>query len=260
MLDLHPLARLALAAPAPTARRRCAALADGPAGRAGPSRRPTCRRNSCPRCLTTSRMRRGGAPPIHEAGHAIVTTALGTGRGGLPASDRDGRHHGTRRRHLAMTAADFHALRAVHLAGRAAEQLVFGAPGAGSGGPADSDLAQATRLALAEELSAGLGSHGTLWFGAELEPRDMLLLPLPTRDAAAGPAGGGRGTGDGDPGRASAACWRTSPTCLAPRRLLEGDAAGRPAGAGGEARYRCKRRRRGDLRRRCKGPSARVLL
>lgn len=48
------------------------------------------------------------------------------------------------------------------LAGRAAEKLVLGCISAGAGGAAESDLARATALACATDLSFGLGAE-TLW-------------------------------------------------------------------------------------------------
>ena len=48
------------------------------------------------------------------------------------------------------------------MAGRAAERLVLGAVSAGAGGPPDSDLALATRVALDLETRYGLGAEGPL--------------------------------------------------------------------------------------------------
>lgn len=52
---------------------------------------------------------------------------------------------------------------AAMLAGHAAELVILGDVSAGSGGPADSDLGQATRLAAMAEASLGLGETGLVW-------------------------------------------------------------------------------------------------
>jgi hypothetical protein len=52
------------------------------------------------------------------------------------------------------------------LAGRAAERLMLGRPSGGAGGQEDSDIAEATRRAVAIELSLGLGESGPLWHGS----------------------------------------------------------------------------------------------
>ena len=49
------------------------------------------------------------------------------------------------------------------LAGRAAEELVFGDTTAGAGGSEESDLGRATLLALRLESSYGLGASGLVW-------------------------------------------------------------------------------------------------
>ncbi|MFX0543629.1 hypothetical protein ACEWPM_018265 [Roseovarius sp. S4756] len=51
------------------------------------------------------------------------------------------------------------------LAGRAAETIVFGNAGAGSGGSEASDLARATRLAMHNDTRLGLGHESLLWRG-----------------------------------------------------------------------------------------------
>jgi ATP-dependent Zn protease len=52
---------------------------------------------------------------------------------------------------------------AVLLAGRAAELLVLGEASCGAGGPFDSDLGKATRLATRIETRFGLGADGPIW-------------------------------------------------------------------------------------------------
>jgi cell division protease FtsH len=109
---------------------------------------------------------------VHEAGHAVLGAALRLGRiermaisasGGEPAS-RPVVSHGT--------LGDINNEICHDLAGRAAERLVFGEVSAGAGGPAASDLSQATRRALAIETTLGLGELGSLWMPA---PETVLL-------------------------------------------------------------------------------------
>ncbi|MRX51365.1 hypothetical protein GI374_13120 [Paracoccus sp. S-4012] len=65
--------------------------------------------------------------------------------------------------------AEFEADLTRHLAGRAAERLIFGDISSRSGGPASSDLAEATRLALHIDARLGLGSEGPIWRGRDLD-------------------------------------------------------------------------------------------
>lgn len=63
----------------------------------------------------------------------------------------------------------------VMLAGRAAEQLLFGAPGKGSGGAGNSDLALATRIAAAMVGSLGYaGPHALVYLAPMREPEAVL--------------------------------------------------------------------------------------
>jgi ATP-dependent Zn protease len=128
---------------------------------------------------------RGGAPELpaevrrrfayHEAGHAIAALTLGVfepmavsigGTGGLAEIEPGGR--------VPQTRAHIEGILVFLLAGRAAEQLVFGETTAGAGGSADSDLARATSLALRLETIYGLGSQGLVWLGHEISERDLL--------------------------------------------------------------------------------------
>lgn len=103
---------------------------------------------------------------IHEAGHALAliglnlgtiqTISVGIGAGGFIESNI--RQHATKdeewiNRMLAFT-----------LAGRAAEVLILGGAGMGSGGTDNSDLAQATQLALDAETSLGFGKKHPLLY------------------------------------------------------------------------------------------------
>ncbi|WP_051337435.1 AAA family ATPase [Leisingera daeponensis] len=73
--------------------------------------------------------------------------------------------------------ADFDRQMTIHLAGRAAERLVFGTISAGAGGGPNSDLAKAARLSLAMDHELGLGIHGNAWFG----PQDPARLTASER-------------------------------------------------------------------------------
>ena len=62
------------------------------------------------------------------------------------------------------------------LAGRAAEQLVFGEATAGAGGSEASDLARATLLATRLETAYGLGFLGLVCIPGDTGNRDLLLF------------------------------------------------------------------------------------
>lgn len=120
-------------------------------------------------------MRRRAA--IHEAGHAIVMTALGLGQvKALRLSPGGGE---TRMRWFdSDSTRDLLQRRcAGHLAGRAAEILLLGTASGGAGGTEDSDLHQATRLVMQCEISLGLGSMGHLSVGAPPPTTTLLSLP-----------------------------------------------------------------------------------
>lgn len=109
---------------------------------------------------------------IHECGHAIVAAALGTGTvTGIQLTRMGGV---TRRRNdgpLALL-GQLEAELAIKLAGRTAERLIFGEASAGSGGDLNSDLGQATSLALSLDTRLGLGAYGPIWL--DLPPEIML--------------------------------------------------------------------------------------
>lgn len=124
-------------------------------------------------------MRRRAA--LHEAGHAIIIAVLGLGivkalRIGAEGGETITRWHPTE-----QTAAQAHRQCMAHLGGRAAELLMLGDASAGAGGDPEADLARATRLLLACELSLGLGDHGHLSIGADPDLRLLLSLPSATR-------------------------------------------------------------------------------
>ncbi len=116
---------------------------------------------------------------VHEAGHAIMGTALQLGRIDSIQITADG--GAILRQPIAHQGllADIEAEMAYSLAGRAAEHLIFGEVSAGSGGPETSDLAKATRYALDIETTYGLGYEGLLW---QSKPNEALLTTPAIRD------------------------------------------------------------------------------
>lgn len=114
---------------------------------------------------------------VHEAGHVLVHHVLGLGSiASVTIDDPSGRGYGSLGfEPKAMDqSAWFHDTLAMLLAGRAAEVLVFGVPGAGAGGSDESDLARATSLAFALERTVGLGSEHPLLYRAHREPTLVL--------------------------------------------------------------------------------------
>ena len=103
---------------------------------------------------------------IHEAGHAITSWSYGETITRISLSPSGG----TIERDVPPNAglpADFECQLYIHLAGRAAERLIFGVVSAGAGGGATSDLAQAARMVLAMDFELGLGAFGNGWFGPQ---------------------------------------------------------------------------------------------
>ena len=109
---------------------------------------------------------------VHEAGHTIVSAALRLGTIQRMSISRNGGEVASRPVIGHGLLADIEAEICHDLAGRAAETLIFGDASAGAGGPASSDLSQATRRALAIETSWGLGDLGPLWMST---PETLLL-------------------------------------------------------------------------------------
>ncbi len=103
---------------------------------------------------------------IHESGHALAliglnlgtiqTISVGTGAGGFIESNI--------RQHATQDEEWINRMLAFTLAGRAAEVLVLGSAGMGSGGTDQSDLAQATNLALDAETNLGFGKYHPLLY------------------------------------------------------------------------------------------------
>ncbi|MCA0858784.1 AAA family ATPase [Phaeobacter italicus] len=103
---------------------------------------------------------------VHESGHAIAAWIFGE----TVNQVRVAAAGGTIERDVPLNAglpADFECQLYIHLAGRAAERLIFGVVSAGAGGGATSDLAQAARMVLAMEFELGLGAFGNGWFGPQ---------------------------------------------------------------------------------------------
>ncbi|MEC8574169.1 MAG: AAA family ATPase, partial [Pseudomonadota bacterium] len=113
---------------------------------------------------------------VHESGHAITSSSYGETITRISLSPSGG----TIERDVPPNAglpADIECQLYIHLAGRAAERLIFGTVSAGAGGGATSDLAQAAQIALAVDHELGLGAYGNGWFG----PQDPAQLAEPDR-------------------------------------------------------------------------------
>lgn len=114
---------------------------------------------------------------IHESGHAVVHHALRLGPiHGLNIDTAGGGGYSQ----LGFTASGSDMLEyredmlAMLMAGRAAEQIVVGSVSSGSGGSDDSDLARATKLALAMERSLGFGAIQPLLYRDDKDPTAVL--------------------------------------------------------------------------------------
>jgi ATP-dependent Zn protease len=102
---------------------------------------------------------------IHECGHAIVGTALGTYEIGFVKIGAKGGVCNLNKRDELVTRTVLQHKMMVNLAGRAAELLLFNDAGTGSGGGFESDIARATSTAVDLIASLGLGDCGPVWFG-----------------------------------------------------------------------------------------------
>jgi cell division protease FtsH len=102
---------------------------------------------------------------LHEAGHVLVGLLSGLPDPKAVRLTPDGGAVDWPRRAIVTRARALAELRTL-LAGRAAEEVFCHAPSTGAGAGADSDLAQATRLASAMELEYGLGDGGLIWHPA----------------------------------------------------------------------------------------------
>ena len=113
---------------------------------------------------------------IHEAGHAVVHHALKLGP--IHGINIDTAHGGYSQLGFTASGSDtlgYHEdMLAVLMAGRAAEQIVTESVSSGSGGADHSDLARATRLALAMERSLGFGTIQPLLYREDKDPASVL--------------------------------------------------------------------------------------
>jgi cell division protease FtsH len=101
---------------------------------------------------------------LHEAGHAIVAAIKGTAAPRVLAIGSGGGRIDMEGNPRALTRDGVMGTLCCLMGGRAAEQLVLGEYSAGAGGGSDSDLAKATQIATAAEISWGLGSS-RVWLG-----------------------------------------------------------------------------------------------
>lgn len=113
---------------------------------------------------------------VHEAGHAIVHHVLKLGPiHGITIDMPDGGYSLLAfQRSGSDTLSYREDLLAMLMAGRAAEQIVFSSVSVGSAGSEDSDLARATRLALAMERSLGFGAVQPLLYREDQHPTPVL--------------------------------------------------------------------------------------
>ncbi|OIQ70872.1 ATP-dependent zinc metalloprotease FtsH [mine drainage metagenome] len=109
----------------------------------------------------------------HEAGHAIICAKLGLGRVRALRLTPSGGQAEVDLRPTAGLREDIDALLIYQLAGRAAERMICGNASGGAGGPSDSDLARATKTAIAAEVSLGLAKT-LVW-----QPADSTALKDP---------------------------------------------------------------------------------
>lgn len=111
---------------------------------------------------------------VHETGHCIASLHLKLGQIRQVSIEASGTATGIFEAEADMeilTEARALDLLCIHLAGRAAEQVMLGSISLGSGGSAGSDLAIATELALALETRLGSGSAWPLLY------RDETTIP-----------------------------------------------------------------------------------
>ncbi|WP_291732807.1 AAA family ATPase [Leisingera sp. F5] len=113
---------------------------------------------------------------IHESGHAVAAWIFGETITQISLSPSGGRIERDVPPNPGL-GTDFDRQLYVHLAGRAAERLIFGTVSAGAGGSATSDLGKAARMVLAMDFELGLGAFGNGWF----VPQDPAQLAEPDR-------------------------------------------------------------------------------
>ncbi len=125
----------------------------------------------------------------HEAGHALIAAVTSPGalamvsiRAGSGGSSSLGGTEISSPGHGQGLPSDVDGVLMRMLGGRAAETLIFGQCGAGSGGPKHSDLAQATLIAASAELCWGLGPR--LSWICDPEPETLGHILAVHRDIA----------------------------------------------------------------------------
>ncbi len=96
---------------------------------------------------------------VHEAGHAVMLLSQGIVPACLSIVDASGGKVAYERSDGEGLPENLYQRLLVHLAGRAAEDIVFGSVSLGAGGPDASDLGKATRLLATIEGRLGLGSR-----------------------------------------------------------------------------------------------------
>jgi cell division protease FtsH len=113
---------------------------------------------------------------VHEAGHAVVHHTLKLGPiQGITIDMPDGGYNLLSFHRAGSDTLGYREdLLAMFMAGRAAEQIVFCSVSVGSAGAEESDLARATRLALAMERSLGLGAVQPLLYRDDKDPTPVL--------------------------------------------------------------------------------------
>ncbi len=115
---------------------------------------------------------------VHEAGHVLAGHLLG-----LPEARfvriTPGDGYVLRSRPMFRIPETVHRLICSHVAGRIAEELIFDIPCDGAGNGPESDLAQATRLAVEAECAHGFG-ESLAWVDPDT-PFHTLPLPVQTR-------------------------------------------------------------------------------
>jgi len=113
---------------------------------------------------------------IHEAGHAVVSVEVGQPIAviSIRASDTEGGFLKRGRRGFFTTSHGIYDETVCLLAGRAAEEVVFGEATSGAGGSAGSDLALATWLTMRAASDLGLDEeHGLVWEGMPERHADL---------------------------------------------------------------------------------------
>jgi cell division protease FtsH len=115
---------------------------------------------------------------VHEAAHALVHLAIGSGDLLIISieADNGGIVRIEPQPHVPETEASIMAQITVRLAGRAAEEMVFGNAVVGSGGSFESDLAIATELATMLETGFGFGHHQPLVYRDVSDRSHILTL------------------------------------------------------------------------------------